>query len=189
MNINNKIKLTTLVLIPFFLYACVATYRDFPEQMIGKQPESNKQSVMYYKINNFPVLNSGGESSLHSVFKSKTPFNKTKKVGEIPSDGIYCYVDVEYKPLTLPALVFGYLSAVTFTILPAWSTKDGYIVNYHLYIDGEEQEVYDYEITRKFAMWIVLLPVAWVNLMTYSEEEAFEATAYQFFEDAKPILF
>jgi hypothetical protein len=90
--------------------------------------------------------------------------------------------------LTIPALIFGYLSIATLTILPAWSTKDGYRVKYHLYVDGEEKGVYRYEITRKFGMWIVLLPFVWINLMTYSEEDAFEATAYQFFKDAGPIL-
>lgn len=186
---NNKyIKIFSLILIPLFLSACVTSYKDFPEKMIDNPPEPVNQGVLNYKIERFPIINSGGEAALRKVFQNKTPFVKTKEVDDISNKGIYCYVDVEYKPLTFPALIFGYISLSTFTILPAWSTKDGYRVKYHLYVDGEEQEVYTYEITRKAGTWIVLLPLVWINLMTYSEEDAFEATAYQFFSDASLII-
>jgi hypothetical protein len=47
---------------------------------------------------------------------------------------------------------------------------------------------YPYEITRKLFFWIAALPFVWINSSTPSEAQAFEATAYQFFEDAEPLF-
>ena len=90
---------------------------------------------------------------------------------------------------TYPAtLAFGYLSASTLTFLPAWSENDGYRVTYNVFVNGEKKKSYEYEVTRKGAVWILLVPLAWVNAFTYSEAEAFEATAYQFFKDSEPLF-
>ena len=97
-------------------------------------------------------------------------------------------MDTQWKPLGLPALIFGYISVSTLTILPAWSVQEGFIVHYHLFLDGEKIKSYEYEITRKAGVWLGLLPFIWANLFTYSEADAFKATAFQFFEDAEPLL-
>jgi len=102
-----------------------------------------------------------------------------------PEKGLYLEVETKWKPMTMPALIFGYISVSTLTLLPAWSMHDGYIVKYNIYVDGQKKEAYTYEITRKAGIWLGLLPFAWINLFTYNEEDAFEATAYQFAADAQ----
>jgi len=181
---KSLLRFISFVLIPLFLSSCVTTYRDFPNQMVGKTPDSNKEGTLYYKIKKFPVIDSGGERTLYKIFQDKTPFRNTKETEAIPDEGVYCLVETQYKPFSVPALIFGYISVSFLTLLPAWSTQDGWRVRYHLYVNGKEKDVYSYEITRKAGLWLGLLPFFWVNFLTYSEADAFEATTYQFFKDA-----
>lgn len=171
------------LLIPF-LASCITTYRDFPATMIGQAPPSKPYGMLYYHIKPFPVINAGGQAVLDTIFRERTPFAKTRAMDEPPEDGIFCFVDVEWRPPSLPAVVFGYLSISTLTLLPAWSTHEGYVVHYRVFVNGEEKDSFNYSITRKFGLWVGLLPLVWVNLFTHSEAEAFEATANQFFHDA-----
>jgi hypothetical protein len=85
-------------------------------------------------------------------------------------------------------MAFGYLSAITFTILPAWSTKDGYDLYFELYRDDIKVKTFDYRIKRVGGVWIALLPFVWVNFLTNSEEDAFEAATYQFFRDVESSI-
>jgi hypothetical protein len=183
-----KIKFVALCLLPLFAVSCITTYRDFPIAMIGKEPQSKLYDTLYYKINPFPILDVGGQRALHSVFKQKTNFTNTIHVLDMPNEGIYCLVDVKWKTPSLPALVFGYISIAFSTFLPAWSLQDGYVIDYHLFVDGQQKKVFEYEVTRKVSLWIALLPFIWVNLLTYDETEAFEATAYQFLQDANTLF-
>jgi hypothetical protein len=73
---------------------------------------------------------------------------------------------------------------VSTAIVPWWSSGAGYTVEYILYIDGEQERSYSYEITKKGVGWIGLLPMAWINLFTQDAKDAFRATAYQFVHDA-----
>ena len=176
------------VALSFVLMGCVATYRDFPVGALDQKPEPGMCSVMYYNVKRFDVLDMGGYSMLQNVFKNAGMCKKMAPVDTSPEKGLYIEVETKWKPITLPAVIFGYLSVSTLTFLPVWSTKDGYLVKYDLYIDGKIKETYNYEITRKAGIWIGLIPFSWINLMTYSEEQAFEATAYQFVDDARPYL-
>jgi hypothetical protein len=168
--------------------ACVTTYRDFPLAMIDKPSPPATYDALSYQIQPFPVINVGGESALHRAFRERAPFAKTKGVTQVPADGIFCLVSVEWKPPTLPALVFGFLSVSSLTFLPAWSTREGYIVRYHVFVDGTRRETFAYAVTRKFGLWLGLLPFAWINFQTYSEAQAFDATAQQFFRDASRLF-
>jgi hypothetical protein len=176
------------VAVSFVLLGCVTSYRDFPVEALDHKPQPGTCVEMYYNIKKFDVLDVGGYSRLQDIFRNAGLCRKMVPVDNVPGKGLYVEVDTKWKPLSLPALVFGYLSISTLTFLPAWSTNDGYLVRYDLYIDGEKKETYSYEITRTAGIWIVLLPFAWVNLLTYGEEQAFEATANQFVKDAGPYL-
>ncbi|HTN43693.1 MAG TPA: hypothetical protein VMN77_07840 [Nitrospiria bacterium] len=156
--------------------------------MIGKPPESRSYDLLSYHINPFPFPNEGGKTALQAVFNNETPFANTADVMEIPRTGVFCLVDVEWNRPHTAATIFHYLSLVTLTALPSWSVQESYKVHYRLFVDGEQRKTFSYKITRKMGLWLGLLPVAWVNWLTYSQAEAFEATAFQFFEDAKPIL-
>jgi hypothetical protein len=170
------------------LVSCITTYRDFPTAMIGRAPTAKPYGTLYYHVKPFPVVNAGGQAALDIIFRERTPFAKTRSVDDPPSQGTFCVVEVEWRPPSLPAVAFGYLSISTLTLLPAWSTHEGYIVHYRVFVNGEEKDSFNYQITRKFGLWMGLLPLVWVNLFTHSEEDAFEATAYQFFRDAAPTF-
>ncbi|MBI3597736.1 MAG: hypothetical protein HY203_11365 [Nitrospirae bacterium] len=187
---HKKIALTLsiAVLLPVFLSSCIVVYRDFPTAMIGKPPESKSYDLLSYHINPFPFPNEGGKAALHSVFNNETPFANTADVTEMPQKGVFCLVDVEWRSPDMTAVVFHYISLATLTVLPSWSVRESYKVRYYLFIDGKNRKTFEYKITRKTGLWLGLLPVSWLNWFTDTQAEAFEATAYQFFEDAKPIL-
>ena len=134
------------------------------------------------------MLDVGGYGKLQTFFRDTEVCRKMVAVDEKPKKGLYVEVDTDWKALSMPALIFGYLSVSTLTLLPAWSTKDGYIVKYNVYVDEKKMETYNYEITRKVGLWLGLLPFAWINLLTYSEEDAFKATSNRFVIDARQYL-
>lgn len=185
---RKRMKLTSLIVIILTLTGCISTYRDFPVDAIGKIQAPGTCEVMYYNVKKFDILDSGGYSKLQEFFQSAPICRKMKQVNEVPGKGLYLEIEEQWKPLSMPALIFGYISLSTMTILPCWSTKDGYIVYYHLYQDGQKKETYRYDITRKGGIWLGLLPFAWVNAITYSEGDAFAATANQFWADAHPYF-
>lgn len=92
------------------------------------------------------------------------------------------------KSKSIYTLVFGYLGLGTLTILPFWSTEDGYDIQYEVRKDGKLVKAFQYEVRRSGFIWLPMLVVSWVNIFTYSEREAFEATAYKFFDDAATVL-
>lgn len=181
-------KLFIMIALSFVLTGCITTYRDFPVDALGKKPQSGTCDVMQYNVKNFNVLDAGGYSTLQDVFKNSDLCRKMVQADAVPEKGLYLEVETKWKPLTMPAFVFGYISVSTLTLLPAWSTHDGYTVKYSLFLDGREKETYRYDITRKAGLWLGLLPFIWINAFTYSEEDAFKATAHQFTSDAQVYL-
>lgn len=171
-------------LLIFSILGCI-TYRNFPYEKVGKPPKKT-YNTLYYKIAGGTIF--GGRKGLRKVFKKNSPFNKSERIKKIPGNGLFVNVVVEQIMPSGAALIFGYLSLSTLTIIPVWSTEDGYDVYYELYLNGKKIKVFDYEIRRKGFVWIVMIVAAWVNIFTYSEEEAFEATAYQFFDDANSFF-
>ncbi|MGV7928861.1 MAG: hypothetical protein AB2L13_08115 [Spirochaetota bacterium] len=163
-----------------------ATYRNFPVEKIGTPPGKKEYKLLYYKIENGTVFS--GRERLGEIFKKESPFLNTEKVDEMPKNGLYVRVVIEQIIPSTPALLFGYVSLVTLTFTPVWSTKDGYDVRYEVYSNGNRLKSFTYEVRRKAFVWVLSLPFIWVNAFTYSEGEAFEATAYKFFDDAT-ILF
>jgi hypothetical protein len=178
-------KLIFLALFVVTLSGCITTYRDFPEASVGVKPQSGTCETLQFNVKRFDILDAGGYNELREVFKKSAICTKMVPVEEKADKGLYLEVNTKWKPITLPALVFGYLSVSTLTILPAWSTQDGYIVDYDLYVDGVKKDAFKYDITRKMGLWLPLLPLAWINAFTYSESEAFAATARQFSIDAQ----
>ncbi|QXE91263.1 hypothetical protein KP001_01600 [Geomonas subterranea] len=176
-----------LLILCLILSGCV-TYRDFPAAALDRKMNNGTCDVMYYNIGSFNILDVGGYSTLQNVFRDASLCRKMVQVDEKPEKGLFLDVQTKWKPMTIPAFAFGYLSVSTLTLLPVWSTRDGYIVQYNVYVDGQMKDTYRYDITRKGALWLGLLPFAWVNAFTYSEDEAFDATARQFSYDAQSYL-
>ncbi|MEO5657613.1 MAG: hypothetical protein ABIO65_03400 [Nitrospiria bacterium] len=177
---------TLLTLVPV-LASCLSGYRGFPDVQPAP-PDAKRSGTLSYQIQDTPFMDTGGRESLEDAFQSAAPFAKTKKRSEAPERGAYCLVQVEWRAPSLPAVVFGYISLSFLTLLPAWSTQEGYIIRYQVFVNGKEQEVFEYPVKRTVALWAGLLPLVWVNWLTPSQGEAFEATARQFFHDAAPIF-
>lgn len=181
-------KLIFVLVLTLVLTGCMTTYRDFPIDALDKKPAAGTCEVLEYNIKRFDVLDAGGYSKLQEIFRDAAICRKMVPAETVPGKGLYLEVETRWKPMTLPALVFGYISVSTLTFLPAWSGQDGYVVTYNLHLDGQKKETYRYEMTRKAGLWFGLLPFVWVNAFTYSEEDAFAATANQFVIDAQAYL-
>lgn len=182
-----------LTLLSLFFANCITTYRDYPVgEHLSASREISKEKF-YYHIAAFPILEFGGYASLKSFFKSKITknFNGVEEIldpNEMPEKGIYCKVNTKWVPLSAPSFIFGYLSVATATILPAWSSRDGYDVTFTLFKNGQKIRDFNYSSRRFVFLWIFTLPVVWVNLFTSSEEEVFQAIANQFMYDVQPYL-
>lgn len=183
---NHRIAFALLLL--FLLSGCITTYRDFPVEGLNQPPQYRGQGTLHYQVKRFDILEFGGFDALNEAFRENGIFEKTEKVLEPSAEGLYIEANVRWKRMSTPALIFGYISAITLTLLPAWSTEDGYEVYFHVHRNGQKLKTFEYQITRKAGLWILLLPFAWINFLTYDEDEVFAATANQFFEDARPIL-
>jgi hypothetical protein len=173
----------------FTLSGCVTTFRDFPAEKLGGPHPQKMQNTLQYKVTKPQILDFGGTERMRTYFKRDTPFASTEEAAATPpAKGLFVDTRIDWKMPSTPSMIFGYISAVTLTIIPMWSTKDGYTITFDVYRDGAKVQTYPYEITRKFGAWILLLPFIWVNLATYDETQAFEAVANKFFDDAAPVL-
>jgi hypothetical protein len=182
---KNVIVVCLLLLGALMLSSGCITYRNFPTDYVGKYPVK-AHGAMTYTIEGYTLF--GGADRVKEIFRRESPFESTEKVIEKPAKGVHVQVKILPINPTMAAFVFGYLSVSTLTILPAWSLSDGNEIYYEIYRDGTKVKTYSYEVKRKAFSWIVMLPFAWVNFITYSESDAFEATAYNFFADAKDYL-
>src|SRR5689334_13228972 len=129
-------RLISAAILLLSLTGCVTTYRDFPVDALGQRPKPGTCNVMYYNVQRLNILDMGGYNQIQNVFKNAGVCRKMVPVDEYPEKGLYVEVVTKWKPLTMPALIFGYISVSTLTLLPAWSTNDGYDVKYNVYING-----------------------------------------------------
>jgi len=176
--------LVALMALP--LAGCITGYTGYPDAVeVAGGPETARPVA--FKIEKFDILNAGGEEAIEQTLREAPAFAEAARLYEgdpIPDMGLLVTVDPNYLPPSLPAVIFGYLSVSTLTILPAYSGKDGYSVAYRVSVDGKPTGRYRYTIRRKFGIWLPLLPFIWVNLMTSSERDAFTATTSKFIADA-----
>jgi len=173
------------------LFSGCITYRNFPVNKLGKSKKpasysSSGSDLLFYNIEGHTLFS--GEKTLKKIFSKKSPFLKTEKRESIPSKGLFVKVIIEKNPPHMLSAVFGYACYASLGFSPFWSKEDGYNLRYIFYRNGERQKTFEYNIQRNSFFWVLMLPVAWINLFTYSEGDAFEATTYQFFEDADYLL-
>jgi hypothetical protein len=70
-------------------------------------------------------------------------------------------------------------------LIPVYSGQSGWELSYGVYDRNEFKKTYNYEITQKQFVWLLLLPFSWINFFTYSLEEAVRSTTAQFVLDAQ----
>lgn len=129
----------------------------------------------------------GGGDALRQAFREHAPFANVEARSEPPDEGLFCRVGYERRSPNVASGIVAYISYAFLFTIPFWSTE-GYTIRYQLYVDGEEQKIYEYDITRKAFFWIVALPFSWINFLTPSEGDAFESTVHRFFADAQPYF-
>lgn len=185
---KTKLNLTfiaTLFLTFLILSNCIISYKDYPKILPLPSEEKTLDTQFVYVLPTFPQLNLGGREALKNYFDTKTRFKKTTEGVDVPKVGYLVNVKVNYRSPSPIATAFLGASTLTATILPAWSTQDGYDVQYILYKDGKKVGTYDYHIFRNYAQWILFIPISWYNFETATEKEVFERMTLKFFEDAK----
>jgi hypothetical protein len=179
LNKERTVKYIWLIAMLPIMTGCITTYRDFPQDAKCNKQTNQTCDVIYYNVKRFDILDSGGFNKLNADLKKSVICKKGVSAETAPDKGLFIEVEAKWKPMSMPAFIFGYISLSTLTILPAWSTEDGYAVTYNIYIDKQLKDTYQYDITRKTGLWLGLLPFAWLNWITYSEVDAFDATTCQ----------
>lgn len=189
MNYLTNKNFVTILLIALFTFinleGCLISYRDFPREdpLVSRKKIYEKKLV--YNLPYFPAFNLGGKEAMETYFQIKSPFKTTEPGVDIPLDGYFVDVKVDYRTPTTPALLFLTASTLTATILPAWSHHDGYNIRFNLWKNGKEVKTFSYDVERKYYQWLPLIFVIWMNTDTASERSVFERVTDQFFEDAK----
>ena len=169
----------------FFLQSCaIVGYHTTPDSWSAKPSPQTYSQKLYYSINNFGGLTFGGYDELRHVMNQNRVFGQLERVSEIPATGTYLQIETKNRDPSAACMVWGYISLSLLFILPAYCDSSGFYIQYHVYKDGHEQKMYEYEIQRKAFAWLPLIAFVWVNLITSSEEHAFRAVTNQFFEDA-----
>jgi len=182
------------------LTGCIVTYRDFPNIDVKSPPQPTREFPIYFQVNPSGLYQKGLERSgrvfdpprpsLESYQELERAFAETRMFAQAiaasspPEKGIYCSVDVVHKWPSKLADAFTFGSSMSLTVFPSYSDTSQDIVQFDLYIDNKLKKVYQYRITKVRWSWIVFLPFLWINLLTPSREEAYAATAHQFFLDA-----
>ncbi len=172
------------------LINCISSYKSTSEvSSLSNKFEKNNKIKLFYHIKPFSILEDGGRDELKKFFKSKFPLAETEEMEDrIPEKGYFCKVSTEWSRFSLPSILFGYISISSLTIIPAWSTQDGYDITYSLYKDGAKIRDFNYSIRRKLFLWILNIPFLWINLITDSEADAFKIINNEFSSDVKEYL-
>lgn len=158
------------------------TYRGFDGERLEEGAPAQRAESLRYSIDGASLFN--GHSAIRQVLDKESGYAKVEQVTAQPPTGLYVKATVETVPPSIGAGVANYASYATLFLLPAWSTQDGAHAFFDLYRDGVHLHRYDYRIQRKTFVWLPMLPVAWVNVFTYDEDDAFEAVTKQFLADA-----
>lgn len=123
----------------FFMFNnCLISYKDHPKILPLPAEEKSNDANFVYALPTFPQMNLGGREALKNYFQNKTRFKNTVEGVDVPKVGYLVNVKVNYRSPSPEATVFLGISTLTATLLPAWSTQDGYDVQYLLYKDGKK---------------------------------------------------
>ena len=153
--------------------------------------QNHKVHQLSYRVDDLPILaTTQGLKAIDDTLKASKLFKDAEKHFDdsIPLKGLYIHIEPSYKAPTIAAAGFGYLSLITFTLLPAWSNHDGYRVTYSVYNNGSLIKTLQYEKERFIAIWLPILPFSWINLFTDGEYEVFTSTTNEFLNDIEPTL-
>ncbi len=168
------------------LNGCVMGYRQYPKEQSSAPYPDKTYEQMYFRVQGSSLF--GGAAALRNFLRLRSPFKAAEYRDDIPAKGLYIRAKVETFDPSIASAVFGYISYSTLMISPMWSTRDGNRVVFEIFKDGNIVKTFEYEARRTTVGWLGLLPFAWVNFITASEEDVFESFGKRFFVDARPTL-
>ena len=157
--------------------ACM-TYHNFPEVPSTPSITPKHSGVLVYQIEGSALF--AGPTAIRNVVTSEAPYASSVPTDKEVKSGDYLHVSIAQTSPSMAATVFGYISYSTLTILPFWSNQDGSVLTFMLYRNGALVSSKEYVINRGTFVWLGMLPFAWVNFMTPSEEQAFAASTSDF---------
>jgi hypothetical protein len=180
-------RLLPVLLIPLLLSGCLRYYTGYPKDKLEKEP-AKKYALLQYRIKPYPTVLDSGKRGLETALRENSPFREAKQVETMPDKGLYVEAEVKWRQPGVFSLVFVWISAATYTLVPQWSVKEKYTLLFDVYQDGALVKNYKYEVKRKGFMWLPLVLVTWATATTPHQAEVFESMVYQFYEDADPVF-
>jgi hypothetical protein len=168
------------------LNSCVVGYRHYPREQLAKPAAPKQFHTLYYFVEGQTIA--GGHLAIRGALKKQGPFEQAEERAVAPESGVFVHAKIQSIAPSVGAFIAGYVSYATLTILPSWSTRDGAMVVFTVYKDGQAVKTYEYETRRFIGVWLGLLPFIWANLLTANEEQVCVAITKQFFEDAEALL-
>lgn len=184
-NTSLSLRILSGVVCMMVLQSCaIIGYKTNPDSWDSKPTPKKYEQKLYYSIGDFSGLTFGGYDQLRHILNQNRVFAQSERVSETPTKGTYLQINTKHRDPSAGCLVWGYVSAAFLFTLPAYCGTSGFYLQYHIYKDGQEKKMYEYEIRRKVFAWLPVIVLVWANLITHSEEDAFRAVTNQFFEDA-----
>lgn len=183
MKMLNVVCLVALLL----LSGCVSHYTNLSDDLAAPYPA---RSPVQFKVHDRVRMSGEGPAAVVATLRQHEFFRAAVERYElgVSEQGIFVEVTPVYQEPSFLALVFGYFSLSTLTILPATSDEDGFDLRFEVFRDGKLVLGREYPVRRFMVMWIGTLPFIWLNSFTASEAEAFAAITQQFLIDAEPVL-
>lgn len=198
----------SLFLVPLVcLYGCIVTYRDFPlpsSPSISGTPASVPchQTIEFsYGLTEGGLLSEWGGTYQWTATGVFSPPNMARAMEEALLDAAGCSSDVLYTTWpTTEVLVhvqekpypwhwygefIGRLASATYFAIPFYIDEGGWEFSYQVSHRDRLTKTYTYDITARQFYWAMMLPFSWINLFTYSLEDAVQSTTAQFVADAR----
>ena len=174
-------KVTKLSIIGLLLFtiSCMS-YRHLPQVAENGVANNPRATTLEYRVDGNAMF--AGPTVIREEIAASAAFTKKLPTEVEPKTGYFLNVEIKQLSPSIAAVVFGYISYATLTILPFWSTEDGASLTYSFYKDGKRLAAKEYVINRGTFVWLGMLPFVWVNLITPSEEEAFRAATRDFMQ-------
>ncbi len=189
------------------LSGCLVTYLDFPVPSLPSRygmPASTPchQTVEFsYGLEEGSVISTGGGTYQWSSTGVFSPPNVARAmedalrhaagcssdVGstEWPRTEVLVHVQEKPYPWHWYGELLGRLSSTTYFVIPFYINEGGWELSYRVSHRDLLTKTYTYDIATKQFYWVLLVPFTWMNVFTYSLEDAVQSTTAQFVADAR----
>lgn len=197
-----------LLLIPLVcLSGCLVTYRDFPIHSIpstsgAPAPVPCHQTIHFsYGLTEGSAMSTWGGIYQWTFNSALSPPNVARAMEDALQHAAGCSNDVVYTiwprteivvhiqekpyPWHWYGEVLGRLSSNTSFIIPFYIDEGGWEFSYRVSQRDLHTKTYKYDITARQFYWAALIPFSWMNVFTYSLEDAVQSTTAQFVTDAR----